>query len=125
MSLNSTVEVSAETWKVEVVESDIPVVVDFWHSQCGWCRALNPIFNELSNEYVGKVKFVKLNVLETHENQQIATQYGVMGTPTLKLFCEGRTVGEIVGYRPKNLLKEEIDKILSQHRECLEKSTTL
>jgi len=118
-------EVNAETWKVEVLESDIPVVVDFWHYHCGWCRTLNPIFDELSNEYVGKVKFAKLNVLETHENQHIATQYGVMGTPTLKFFCEGRTVGEIVGYRPKNLLKEEIDKILTQHRECLEKSTAL
>ena len=48
-----------------------------------------------------------------------------MGTPTLKFFCEGRTVGEIVGYRPKNLLKEEIDKILRQRKECLEKSTAL
>lgn len=125
MSSTSVVEVSAKTWKEEVLESDIPVVVDFWHHHCGWCRALNPIYDELSNEYVGRVKFAKLNILESHENQHIAIQYGVMGTPTLKFFCMGRTVGEIVGYRPKNLLKEEINKILRQSKECLEKSTAL
>jgi len=125
MSSDSVVEVSAKTWKREVLESDIPVVVDFWHHHCGWCRALNPIYDELSNEYVGRVKFAKLNVLESHENQHIAIQYGVMSTPTLKFFCMGRTVGEIVGYRPKNLLKEEIDKFLLQYKECLEKSTAL
>ncbi|MFQ6081198.1 MAG: thioredoxin family protein [Candidatus Bathyarchaeia archaeon] len=125
MSSNSVVDVSAETWKGEVLESDIPVVVDFWHHQCGWCRALNPIYGELSSEYMGRLKFARLNVLESHENQHIAMQYGVMGTPTLKFFCESRTVGEIVGHRPKNLLKEEINKILHQRKECLEKSTAL
>jgi len=125
MSSDSVVEVSAETWEKEVLESDIPVVVDFWHHDCDWCRALNPIYDELSNEYVGRLKFAKLNVLESHENQHIAIQYGIMGTPTLKFFCTGRTVGELVGYRPKNLLKEEVDRILSQIKECLEKSTPL
>ena len=125
MSSDSVVEVSAETWEKEVLESDIPVVVDFWHHDCDWCRALNPIYDELSNEYVERLKFAKLNVLESHENQHIAIQYGIMGTPTLKFFCTGRTVGELVGYRPKNLLKEEVDRILSQIKECLEKSTPL
>jgi len=125
MPSDSVVEVSAETWSEEVLKSDIPVVVDFWHHRCGWCRALNPIYDELSNEYTGQLKFAKLNVLESHENQHIAIQYGVMGTPTLKFFCEGRIVGEIVGYRPKDQLKQEIDKILRQRKECLERSTVL
>jgi thioredoxin 1 len=75
--------------------------------------------------YGGRAKFVKLNVLETRENRQVAIQYGVMSTPTMKFFCKSRIVGEIVGYRPKNQLREEVEKILHGHKECLEKSSAL
>jgi thioredoxin 1 len=117
--------VSADSWKKEVLESEIPVIVDFWHERCSWCLELNPVIEEVSTEYTEQVKFVKLNVLENNENRQIAIQYGVMSTPTMKFFCKGRTVGEIVGYRKKDQLKEEVGKILHEHKECLEKSTAL
>lgn len=91
--------------------------------RCGWCRALNPIYDELSNEYVGRLTFAKLNVLESHENRHMTIQYGVTVPYPEVLFCEA--VGEIVGYRPRNLLTEEINKILRQHKECLGKSTAL
>jgi len=125
--------VTAEIWEKEVLESEIPVIVDFWHERCSWCLELNPILEAVSTEYTGQAKFVKLNVLENRENRQVAIQYGVMSTPTygvmstftMKFFCKGRTVGEIVGYRPKNQLREEVEKILHQHKECLEKSTVL
>ncbi|NIM45120.1 MAG: thioredoxin fold domain-containing protein [Nitrososphaeria archaeon] len=123
MGSGSVVDVNSETWKEKVLESDFPVVVDFWHEQCSWCLRLDPVLRELSAEYEGKLKFTRLNVLESHENQHTAISYGVMGTPTLKFFCQGRTVGELVGYMPKDMLREEIDKILSRHEECIEKST--
>jgi thioredoxin 1 len=125
MTAPNVMNISFETWEKEVLESTIPVIVDFWHDRCVWCLELDPVIEEVSTEYTERAKFVKLNVLENRENQQIAIQYGIMGTPTMKFFCKGRTVGEIVGYRPKNQLREEVEKILHQHKECLEKSTTL
>lgn len=125
MASPNVMNVTAETWEKEVLESEIPVIVDFWHERCSWCLELNPVLEEVSTEYAGRAKFVKLNVLENRENRQVAIQYGVMSTPTMKFFCEGRIVGEVVGYRPKNQLREEVEKILQEHKECLEKSTVL
>jgi thioredoxin 1 len=125
MSSKDVVDVSAETWETDVLKADSPVIVDFWHDHCGWCIRLNPIYDELAAEYVGVLKFVKLNVLESQDNRQIAVQYGIMGTPTMKIFCQGRPVGEIVGFRSPSQLKEEIDMLLQHREECLEKSTSL
>ena len=125
MASPNVMNVTAEIWEKEVLESEIPVIVDFWHERCSWCLELNPVLEAVSTEYAERAKFVKLNVLENRENRQVAIQYGVMSTPTMKFFCKGRTVGEIVGYRPKNQLREEVEKILHQHKECLEKSTVL
>ncbi len=119
------VNVSAKNWNKEVLVPKELVIVDFWHEQCLYCMKLNPIYEELSKEYKGKVKFAKLNIRESHENLHIAQQYGVMGTPTLKFFCKGRVVGEIVGFQPKLNLKKEIDRILEKSKEFLEKSTKI
>ena len=86
-------------------------------------RRLDPEYQALSEEFEGKVVFAKLNVLESHENQQIGFQNGVMGTPTLKFYCGGRTVGESVGYAPKVRLKAWIEDMLANNRECLAQST--
>lgn len=125
LSAKGVVDVSAETWEKDVVKADRPVIVDFWHDHCGWCIRLNPVYDEVATEYVGVLKFVKLNVLESPDNRQIAVKYGVLGTPTMKFFCQGRPVGEIVGFRSASQLREEIDKTLQHHEECLEKSTSL
>jgi thioredoxin 1 len=125
MASPNVMNVTAETWEKEVMESEIPVIVDFWHERCSWCLELNPVLEEVSIEYTERAKFVKLNVLENTENRQVAIQYGVMSTPTMKFICKGRIVGEIVGYRPKNQLREEVENILHEHQECLEKSTAL
>jgi len=119
----SVIDVSSDTWERHVVKSAVPVVVDFWHEQCVWCRRLDPEYQALSEEFEGKVVFAKLNVLESHENQQIGFQTGVMGTPTLKFYCGGRTVGESVGYAPKVRLKAWIEDMLANNRECLAQST--
>jgi thioredoxin 1 len=125
MSSKNVVDVAAESWETEVVNTDRPVLVEFWHEHCGWCTMLNPIYDELATDYVGALKFAKVNVLESSENRQIAVQYGVMGTPTMKFFCQGRPVGEIVGFRSTSQLKEEIDALLQHHEDCLKKSTSL
>jgi thioredoxin 1 len=118
-------EVDASNWAKEVTQSTILTVVYFWHNQCPWCFSLNPIFNEVTEEYRGKMKFVKLNVLEDPANQEIATNFGVMSTPTLMFMCNGRTVGQIVGLLSKEDLEKAFDDMLSRHRQCLTQSTEL
>ncbi|NIQ04685.1 MAG: thioredoxin family protein [Candidatus Korarchaeota archaeon] len=107
-----------------MLQSETPVIVDFWHENCAYCVELNPIFDELATE-VEDVTFFKLNIQTSGKNFQIAQKYGIMGTPTLKFFCKGRTVGEIIGFRPKQQLKEEIKKIIENAEICLKKSTKL
>lgn len=119
------IEISAGDWEREVLRSEKPVVVDFWHPMCGWCLKLNPIYDQLPERFGGRVKFVKINVLQSLENQRLALSLGILGTPTLKLFCNGRVVGEIVGYRPLDRLTEEIERLLERREECLDQSTPL
>lgn len=125
MCMPSVIDVEAEDWEREILKSDMLTLVDFWHEQCIWCKRLDPIYSELSDEYKGKVKFAKLNILKTHENQHIGGQYGVMGTPTLIFFCDGRPIEAAVGFQPKERLKQLVDDVIDKHRECIEKSTEL
>ena len=121
----SVVELNADNWEKEVLQSETLVLVDFWHDRCPWCLRLNPIFDEVATEYHGKTKFVKLNILAKPENQQIAVMYGVMGTPTLIFFCDGRPVETLVGFQPKDRLKQTLEDMIAKHQECIQQSTKL
>jgi len=116
---------NATNLEKEVLKSDKLVLVMFWHQQCPYCRILDPVFAELSREYVGKLKFAKFNVLESQENQTLASMYGILGTPTLKFFCQGRPIQDIVGALEKDFLRQGIDFAVNKHRDCAEKSTPL
>jgi len=119
------VETNSAKWKDEVVASKELVIVEFWDPECSYCRMLEPVYAELSREYAGKLKFAKLDVMESQENQELAARYGIMSTPTLKFFCGGRPVQDIAGMLPKNHLQEAIDFAIKKHRECAERSTPL
>lgn len=121
----SYVEADASSWTAEVLKSGKLTVVYFWHDQCPWCLRLNPIFNEIADEYGGKIKFVKLNVLATPENRELASNQGVMGTPTLMFFCQGRSIGQTVSYMPKEDLKRVLDEMLETSKRCLMQSSDL
>ncbi len=103
-------EVTDNDWDTEVLQSDTPVFVDFWAPWCGPCRMVAPVVEELSAEYDGKVKFVKLN---TDDNVAIATKYGIRSIPTLMVFKGGQPVESVIGFRPKSALKQSIDKVLA------------
>jgi len=125
--MENVLEVNADNWDKEILESEELIVVDFWHERCIWCKRLEPIYDEVAEEYKGQMKFTKLNVLKDSENQQVSVRYGVMGTPTLLFFC-GRSLEPVeraVGFQPKDRLKQLIEKVINQHKDCVKKSSKL
>lgn len=120
--MSSIVEVSEADWNAKVANAEQPVVVNFWGPHCVWCKRLDPVYEELAGAYEDRLTFAKLNVAE---NREAATEWGIMGTPTLKVFCFGREVYEVVGFRPKDKLAEELDRALANAQECLDQSTPL
>lgn len=98
--------VKDETFEAEVLQSDVPVLVDFWAEWCGPCKALAPVIDDLANELSDKVKIVKLNIEDAPE---APTKYGIRGVPTLILFKGGEIVDTRVGGLPKDQLKAWIE----------------
>ncbi|MGB6339871.1 MAG: thioredoxin [Candidatus Aminicenantaceae bacterium] len=103
-------EITSGIFKNEVLDSDIPVVVDFWAPWCGPCRMVAPVLEEISQKMNGKIKFVKLN---TDENQKTAMDYQIMAIPSLLIFKDGQEVDRIVGFVPQEQLETDLQKIIS------------
>ncbi len=99
--------VSDSNFEMEVLKSQMPVLVDFWAPWCGPCRAIAPVIEELAQEYEGKVKIVKMNV---DENPSTPSKYGIRAIPTLILFKNGEVVSQITGAVSKGNLKAMIDE---------------
>lgn len=99
--------VTDKSFDMEVLKSDIPVLVDFWAAWCAPCRAIAPIVEEMAETYSGKIKLVKMNV---DENPSTPGKYGVRGIPTLILFSKGEVLDQVVGAVPKSQVKGLIEK---------------
>ena len=99
------ITLTKENFAQEVLQSDKPVLVDFWATWCGPCRMLAPVIEEIANEYAGKVKVGKVNV---DDERELALEFGVSSIPTVMVFQNGEVKETSVGYRPK----EEIEQLL-------------
>ena len=102
-------EITDAEFEQEVLEADRPVLVDFWAEWCAPCHQIAPILEGLAEEYDGKIKFVKV---DTEENFETPSSYGILSLPTLLVFKEGQQIGRITGARPKGDLMRYLDKAL-------------
>ena len=107
--MSAAMELTKDNFQAEVIEGDMPVLVDFWATWCGPCLAVAPVIDELASEYEGKLKVGKVDV---DAQQQLATDFGVRSIPTLLIFKDGKIAEQIVGSVLKSKLVEKLQGVL-------------
>ena len=107
--MSKPVHITDSEFSTAVLESDNPVLVDFWADWCGPCKMIAPVVEELAEEYEGRFNFTKVDV---DSNPQTAMQFGIRSIPTLLIFKDGKVAEQVIGAVPKAVLKKKIDKVL-------------
>ena len=103
--------IQGSNFQDEVVKEDHPVVVDFYADWCGPCKIIEQVMHKLSDEYQGRVKFVKV---DTDANQELAVQFGIMSIPTVMFFSKGKVEDIVIGAVPSSVLKSKVDELAKQ-----------
>lgn len=109
--MSNALELNVSNFKEEVLSSPVPVLVDFWAPWCMPCQMMAPILDELAVDMGGRVKIAKVNTEES-ENASLAQEYQIQSIPNMKLFRDGKIIGEFIGLRDKNTLKGEIENLI-------------
>ncbi len=109
--MSKTIEITNSNFEEEVINSKIPILVDFWAPWCQPCLMMAPALQELSEELEGKLKIGKLDT-EIPENQILAMTYQIQSIPNMKLFKDGKVIKEFIGLRPKETLKSELAQVI-------------
>ena len=113
MASENVIVVSAENFESEVLQSEVPVLVDFWAPWCGPCKMLGPVIDQLADDYSGKAKVAKIDIDADDSTKQLAVQQGVSSIPALMVFKGGEKVDETIGAQCKPVLADMIDKALA------------
>ena len=108
--MSDPVEITDENFQQEVLNSETPVLVDFWADWCQPCKMIAPLVEQIAEEYDGKVKIGKLDV---DSNQQTSQAMGIRGIPALIIFNNGKPVDQIIGVVPKSIIQKKIDEVLA------------
>ncbi|MDP7011415.1 MAG: thioredoxin [Verrucomicrobiota bacterium] len=112
MASENVIVLSAENFDNEVLQSEMPVLVDFWAPWCGPCKMLGPVIDQLAEEYVGRAKIAKMDV-DPDENKPVAAKYNIQSIPALKVFKDGTVVADAIGMQSKQELVGMIDNVLA------------
>jgi thioredoxin 1 len=107
--MSKPIEITDSTFQKEVLESNVPVLVDFWAAWCGPCKMIAPVVEEIAKEYDGKLKVGKVDV---DANQQYAAKYGIRSIPTLLIFKDGKVVDQIIGAVPKPMITQKLASVV-------------
>ena len=107
--MSDILQVTDENFDAEIIESDIPAIVDFWAEWCGPCKMVGPVIEELAEEYKGKIKIAKMDV---DGNRQTPARFGIRNIPTLIFFKGGEVAQTIIGAHPKSYIDDELKKLL-------------
>ena len=107
--MGNILEVTDDSFDSEIINSDIPAMVDFWAEWCGPCKMVSPVVEELAGQYTGKIKMAKMDV---DKNRQTPAKFGIRNIPTLILFKGGEVVNTIIGAQPKSSIEEQLKKLL-------------
>jgi thioredoxin 1 len=107
--MSSELVLTKENFQTEVLDSKIPVLVDFWATWCGPCKAIGPVLSELAETYAGKAKIGKVN---SEQQADLTGEYGVISIPTLIFFKNGKPVDQIIGAVPRNAIAKKLDSLI-------------
>ena len=109
--------INAADWEESVSNSERPVVVDFWRPGCAWCRKLESIYDDLDSKFV-TADFFKFDISDGLENMRLSQRFGIIGTPTIKIFCGGAETGELIGFAEKLTLRKDIKDVIENNKKC-------
>ena len=118
-------DIQSSDFREVVAKADKPVVVEYWHHKCPMCLRMEPFYKQLPEKIGDRAQITRMNLLDSKENRTFAINEGVRATPTIKVYCQGRSVGELVGFRNLNRLIEDLIQIVNSANYCLDGSTPL